>query len=434
MSYFKLNAKMDKFEFIEAVLKNHKLTPNQLEKIIQLASKELKTDIEVILGLNSKIQNVEDKHDKDKKILKLKLNSSFHKILKVLKRESGLNLELKSKVTQIENEIKLLKTKKETSSNDNLALKKIIVQHQPGNMIKFLNSFSNDEHFKWFTHNPDNPLMAFNYQDYLKKAKEEFPKQNSINFFTYSNVSNFLFDNRDKNNKKRPSFYQNKPIKHTWVDVEEWCAKNENKHPFDAIIDDVSFSESINNFKHAIEFRIDESDKTFFRKTKKFIRENLPHDFKTEFTKGFKNTSKSLNSYIDTNMFFRGLKQILIWIKKNKSKSDRVLVNLSSEDEFYKLEITHLNSYFSLNPKSKKILGVQGDFHETRKNFFSVLDWQIIGSFKYDEKDEDYKITCLNKGTTLENGKKLSDNLITKVDEKNQSVKHIIKIYKTTTK
>jgi hypothetical protein len=309
--------------------------------------------------------------------------------------------------------------------------------HAPIEMVRFLHKFSIDENFKWFTHNPDNPMQTFDYENYLKQASGQLPStpKININYLTYSNVRNFLFNNKDKEGNRYKCYSNGGVIKHTWSDIKEWCKNNSNTHPYTAEIEGTLFSRSIDEFKNVIEFRNDLTDLTFFKRVKLFINKNLNTDFEKKYTHNYTAIAPTLNVYIDTNLFFKGLGQILEWIKKNKAKSNAVEFSLEDNADYYQFEILHKNSYFSYDNENPKIYGIQGDFHKTREYFFGIIDWEILAFFKNnDNPKKKYKINCLSNQTRLETQarhKKLTRNIIEEFDGDVSGVKHVLKLYKT---
>lgn len=306
--------------------------------------------------------------------------------------------------------------------------------HSPIQMVRFLNKFSKDDKFKWFTHDPESIQQEFNYENYILEAKKYYPKEINFNFLTYSNIKQFLFEVIDGKGLRRKCYANDGPLKYTWPDVREWCKNNPNTHPFFAQIGDELFSKYINQFKHIIEFRPDIPDLTFHKRTKDFIRKKLGADFQKTFTNEFDVLGIPLSIYIDTNLFYQGLTQILNWINDNKAKSNKVSFNIIKNDEYYQLEIFHVESYYSYNPDNVKLLGQQGDFEKARKFLFCVADWDIEASFLINNTRSNYRISCLNSETFLENKNKIQTMSINTIDKLNYEVggvKHILKLYNT---
>jgi hypothetical protein len=310
--------------------------------------------------------------------------------------------------------------------------------HRPINMVDFLYKFSLDEKFKWFTHDPDKD-MVFNYQEYLSDAKKEYPKiAATINAKTWGNVQNFIFKT-----EYPYKMYDNNIIEKSWRNVEDWCNTNPNKHPFEAIISDVPFSKYINQFKNTIEFRTDNNQNNFKTRFKQFVKNKVGVDFQDEliFSDSFNKIGSSLHTYIDVRLFFEAIAQLLKWIEENKSKSNRVELNLKSLKDCYLLEIFHKDSYFSCDPDDEKLKGLSGDFEKTRQNLFCVADWRIQATIRHGNISDNYRIICLDNNTVLTvsqraantKDRKLNENSIEKMDKETKGIKHIIKLYKNVT-
>ncbi|UOE39709.1 hypothetical protein [Chryseobacterium oryzae] len=376
----------DKYDFIQELLENKKLKPAQRERVLMLAKEEIKKD-----GVFGK--------DLEERVKKLEMS--------------------------IEG--------KTTIDNKNKQAETFINKHDPKSMVSFLNGFSKNDDLKWFTHKPD-PNQEFNYPDYILYAKELLPKNAkvNINFLTYSNIRNFLFLTEDNNGNRYPCWKNyNENINYTWCDIKDWCEIHPNIHPYTAEINGESFEIFINQFKNVIEFRTDVSDFNFFNRIKELIKTRLSKDVKPKYLDGFRNIGQTLNTYIDTNLFFHAIIQIIEWININKAKSNEVSFDLVDRDGFYQFEIFHKNSYMSYAPDSLKIMGQQGDFDKTKKNLFCVADWEI--ETELDNK-KNYRITCLDDNTVVEIKNKqnvISKNIISELDYKIGGLKHILKLYKT---
>lgn len=302
-------------------------------------------------------------------------------------------------------------------------------KHSPKKMVVFLQKFSKDEQFKWFTHDPEIIITSFDYNEYINSADKEFKNITGwdINNLTFGNVRNFIF-----NTEYDCCLLENEIIKFTWKDVGKWCVKHPNTHPFMAEIDGEIFKKYIDQFKNIIEFRPENRWNTFDRQFRNLINKKGSVDLNITYINedDFVEIGKSLSVYIDVRLFFTSLGQIFEWINSNKSKSNEVEISIFNRKELYELNIFHRNSYFSFEPTSDKLKGLNGDFNKIRKMLFSVVDWDVFASFKFENIAEDFKISCLNNDTELDN-KSLSPTEITKIKEPINGIKHIFKIYKT---
>lgn len=399
-----MTLKMDtKISFIIELLNSKKVSTSQKEKILLLSINEFKNLNENEHKIMSEIQAIKTQLDA---IVNASENNS----------ESFKNF--------IEHNIILSDLELQNNSVNPEKQKK----HSPKTMVKFLYHFSIGEKFKWFTHNPEG-LLKFNYSEYVDNANQDYNSATgwNINNVTYHNVKNFIINTGEKN---KTNIYGKGNIKFSWRDVEKWCIEHPEEHPYNAELDGDLFEKYINQFKQIIEFRTDDADLTFNIRIRRLVRAILGVDFKPHFTKSFNDIGQSVKLFCDINLLFSAIKQIVEWIQLNKVKSSQVEVNLENHDEFYLLEIIHLNSYLSVSPTDMKLKGLSGDFDKVRKMLFSVADWDIIATLKYNEKRETYKIVCLDENTTLSDNL-INQNLIIKNPEEVNYVKHRLKLYKT---
>ncbi len=366
---------MDKYEFILDLLHNNKLTLAQKEEVLQLASKEIKYDFDI-----------------------------------------GNKLEFR--ITRIEKEI--------FKENSKTRLEK---KHAPREMVAFLFQFSINEKFKWFTHKADQRAERINYMGLLKQADKHFRELNyqNLNIATIEFIKKFILKNELK--IKFPEYeskwtYGNKLI-------QEYI--NHGMNPFEIKLDNVYFSEVIDRFKRAIEFRHDNLDYKFNRLFRDFITDYLPIDFSEEYKSNFDISAQQLSTYIDVNNFFRGLEIIMKWIENYKSKSNKVIFNLIEKVDFYELEIFHVGSYFSASPDSNKVKGQSGDLDRLRKYWFSIVDLIIYADFYAENQLKGYKINCLTQNTKMvinSPSYSLSENEVSFQNKKVGGIKYLIMIYK----
>lgn len=375
----------NKIDFITDLLKSTKINASQKERLFALATDEIKnigkSDERIFAEIAELRKKVED----------------IGKIATVIKPNATIKTRAKS--------------------------------HSPKNMVKFLYGFSIDEKFKWFTHNPEGLLTVFNYKEYIENAKGEYDKTTgwNINNGTYHNVKNFIIDTGENN---KTNIFNKGRIKYSWRDLEKWCIEHPNVHPYKAEINNEFFKKFINQFKQIIEFRTDDTDSTFNFRVKKLIRDTLGVDFVPKFTRSFDEIGQAVKIFCDINLLFNSIEQIILWIRLNKSKSNEVEINLIDFDDFYQLEIIHKNSYFSVAPSNEKLKGISGDFDKTRKMLFCIADWEIITTINHNDVVTDYKITCLDINSELMNNI-LTPNKIEELNENSNSVKHVLKLYKT---
>lgn len=369
----------NKYDFIQELLSNKKLTLSQKERVLQLSAEEIKKDNETESSLESRIKQLE-------------------------------------------------------SYNNNSNLKKSIKNHSPKEMINFLFKFSNDENFKWFTHPADDNSKKIDYRSKLDKVSNELRliENSNLNLNTINYVRDFMIAKKNLREDLKicyPSFKTTYTYTHPEIIDRIYNGEN----PFDIKIGSDLFSNIITKFKHSIEFRSDDVDSHFKKLFQDFIiDESVPNEkFSAEFGKG-----GFAITYIDVNNFFEGIGMIIKWIKKYFRTDDSIEFGLidSTDNDYVDLEIFHKNGFFRLESKDKKMQGLSGDFETLRKRWFSIVDLRILADSPDFQKTGSYIIDSLDCNTTMEVSKGspaiLSKNNITNSKEKIGGIKYIIRMYK----
>jgi len=311
------------------------------------------------------------------------------------------------------------------------------LSHNPKTLVEYLYKFSSDERLKWLTHFKESDFEYLSILDEAKKTFKTF-KKTLIPKDTFYNIQNFIFGNKDK---KYPSLklYGNKNIYLDWSSEEviEWCKINPGVYPNDLLIPKekqypiannknfllLKFGDVIKEFKHYIEIRTDDEQRTFDLRLSDLMRRvGLYTDFnEPEFDELF----KSVNVYTDTNLLFQGFEQIFNWCLNHRAKSNRIeiLIDSESESDFYLLKIKHIGSKIGYEKESSKLNGLGGDLNKVRQWFFNICDWEIHAKLS---DGKSYRIELLNSNVnTLE-----KPSLITEI-EPVDGVIHIVKLYKT---
>ena len=304
--------------------------------------------------------------------------------------------------------------------------------HSPKDAIGFLYMFSQDEFFKWFTHDPEQRTI-----DYIQKFSEadarfqEALKNRDINQETYKTIRNFICDTGN-----HPKDACGVDIPFSWKDAIEWIKNNPGRDPFrECIFDGRPFKDYVASFKNAIEFRTDDEDMRFGPRLIDFIynRCKISNEITDilEFDDSIDVIGDTLHAYLDVRMFFSAIRQIFEWIEGKRAISRKAIVKLEAFSDSYVLSIFHQGS--SLVIDDQKIKGLDGDFKKVRDNLFCVADWAIEADRCYEGKLSSVRIECLDADTIgiFEGGKKyLSANTVKTLDDKVGGVKHIIRFYK----
>lgn len=379
---------MDKHTFIKKILSDKKITQHQRERILRLAAREIGEDG----SLEERVRRVEG--------LIFSNNAQTFKTPNVLNEDST------------------------TYHKENRVFKR---KHLPKEMVKFLYKFSSDDKYKWFTHEPDLKIEEINYLNLLNYIKKKLYYPN-LNYSTTSFIQKFLFDTTAK------IYYPDQKISLTYGSKEILDRLENGDNPFTIKVGDTYFKNTIESFKRAIEFRLDYGEKNRFSYLlKDFILANLSIDFTETYTKRFNKIGKTLNTYIDTNNFFSGIKKLINWINHYKSFSKELEIDLEENQDFFSLIIFHKNSYIPTKASNHKLKGTSGDFGTLRKYWFSIVDFEIQADLKMNNTLVPYSIVALDKNTGMYDRNNLSENSISQKNdtEKVGGVKYLIKIYKT---
>jgi len=367
-------ANKTKYDFIQELLESKKLTQEQKTQILSLSTSEIKKDKELGVVLEERVAKLEV----------------------MIKNKGGSN-----PPGQPEEKVKT---------------------HSPKEMVKFLYQFSSDEQYKWFTHKPELKVEEINYLSKIENFKKiKFPF--NLNYYTILFIKSFFLED-----EKLSVFYPDFTSVLTYSNERVLNEIRKGINPFDIVINEFSFVDIINKFKHAIEFRLDNDKYKFDNLFMDFITNKLSIDFNEKYTDDFLKNSKSLTTYVDVNNFFRGIYIIVEWVNKYKSLSNEIIIDLKKENDYYLLILLHKGSKIHHNPFSIKLNGLGGDFETLRKYWFSIVDLEIEADFA--ENNKPYRITCLNNETQLTFiNPKLSENLILPLQESVGGVKYLIKIY-----
>ncbi len=312
----------------------------------------------------------------------------------------------------------------------------LTISHSPKKMIEFLSLFSRDDRFKWFTHKWDMSI-AFNIDEMIEKLrinrsvlyKMAYSGGPVINKNTYNQVWNFInFMNEGENiyTWKNTTFEN---IKYGWHSIVELSKENPNIPVENLKLDNgKQFKDYIRMFKGVIEFRTDLKDDYRFRNLVwKRITSELPKDFEVIFTTQFYEIGYDLNIYCDVMGLLTALNILCNWMRQHKSRSSKVTIDLSSEEEFYVLEIFHEGSYFN---NKEKLVNPTGDFDKLRKRLFSVCDFSMEGDYVRDgQKDGSIIVNALDEGTKME-GEILTSCMIDDFKNEIGGLKYKFKIYK----
>lgn len=304
--------------------------------------------------------------------------------------------------------------------------------HSPKDSVCFLYKFSQDEFFKWFTHDPEQTPIDYiqNYSEADAKFQEE-ARIRSINQETYKTIRNFICDT---GNPAKDAYGVDIPF--SWRNAITWVNDNPGKDPFrECYFDGEPFKHYVASFKNAIQFRTDDEEMRFGPRLVEFICDHcgLSDEVKDKLDvdDSVVSIGDTLRAYLDVRMFFCAIRQIFEWIEEKRALTAKAIVKLEVLPDSYVLSIFHKGS--TLDIDDTKIKGQDGDFEKVRFNLFCVADWTIEADRRFEGKNNPVRIECLNADTVgiFGGGKNyLSENKVTPLEKKVEGVKHIIKFYK----
>lgn len=340
-------ASRNKYDFIQEILENKKLTSAQKERVFLMTKEEIKADGLIGEKLEERVRELEKK--------------------------------IAGEMKEIKNEL----------------------IHAPIFVTKYLKKFKENTVLKWSTHiwdekkyeTIDSFILALNHD---KEHTELFNIHrdlfNLLNYFLYNPTNIKLNENRV------PEFgWPNlQDLKVGWQFPDgiliKWCKENfdnkgedEVKYPFQYILPRklqpqkaikgkmvTTFEDVVDIFKTEIQFRED----YFYKELKK--RNNRMLDYKFEGIENF----KYLDFYTYTTGVLTAIDIVLAEIKKNETEK-KILFSYEMQDNELFIEITHLNSY----PTRKLITNnltqfIGGGLNAIAGSIFSLCDFSIISKFK----------------------------------------------------
>lgn len=377
----------DKYDFIQKLLENKKLNSVHRERILLLASKEMKVDG----NLEERVQKLEEilfsKEDE-------KNNSDLIDILINKKKQTHK------------------KDRKTKESYSNLRGEK---KHNPKKVVEWLKLFTLDNStLKYSTHLWDETGLFSEFDDFVKRLDDEFAKYRIYELQKYNpnlywnKLYPFLFQKELtelQRNGKTSFGWGEHDIKLGWQypdTLKKWCAEHfdnkgaEAKLPFSMEIPIkfrpkgsiggktiISFEEVVNIFKKEIEFR----DNDLFIAIKTEIKKEL-NEYDINFNELEK--LKGCSFYTNTEYVTKAIRRIF-WMIKARSESNRLQINctyIESSHE-YDLQIIHLNSFSDKGLNHPKLLLSEnsGDLYILRTTLQSLCDFSITSRFRDQENN-----------------------------------------------
>lgn len=311
----------------------------------------------------------------------------------------------------------------------------ITLYHSPHTMIKFLSMFSQDEHFKWYTHKWDQDGQSFDgWKDQQKQKTQDlsvmlYNTQYPVNERTYYQVWNFI--NFSPSPKKQFTWRDNSGQAnligwHSIVDLH----KQDTETPIENILlpNGHQFKDYIRLFKASIEFRTDlEMEDRFNLVVKKTLKKNINGAVNVSYSDNFRKIGRDLNIYCDVPAVIESLGIISEWIVRHKVNGTNVKVDLVPLEDSYELIILHEHSYFS---NIEKLSAPSGDLDKLRNRLFSVCDLTISGDYLHNGEPENSVTVYVLENLTTKNDNVFCPCRIEHIDRNVGGVEYILKFYK----
>lgn len=364
------NGTVNKYDFIQQLLENKKLSPVQRERVLTLAIQEMKSEKIRDENLVKRIKDIEE---------------MLHAI-----RENNENFKPKIYSLNTQNQL----------------------THNPRLVSEYLNKFKENTVFKWTTH-PWDEKKFDTIDTFIQELNEdkEYNKLFNVHRDLFNLVNYFIYSPKTETDNGIPKFgWPNlNELKIGWQFPRriliEWCKENfdnkdehEIKYPFQYPLPKelqpqkpikgkmiTTFENVVDVFKTEIQFRED----YLYKELKK--RNNRMLDFKFEGIEDFRN----LDYYTYTPGFLAAIDTILAEIKKNETeKHIRFSYEMLKEELI--VDVTHVNSFpiRKLNTNNlSQFLG--GGLYAIAGSIFSLCDFSVISKFKDDHNNISHSELCI---------------------------------------
>jgi hypothetical protein len=373
-----------KYDFIKELLEDKKINQNHRERILELASREIRLEG----ALEERVQKIEEI---------------------IFKKENEENNSELFEPYELSNE--------EVSSFKENQKAEIFYKHSineknhnPRKVVEWLKLFTlHNSSLKYSTHFWDESGLFSEFDDFVKRLDEELVKYKIYELQKYNSnlywnkLYPFLFQKEltsiEKEGKRKYGWGQHK-IGIGWQYPEQikfWCAEhfdhkvNERYLPFSMELPIdlrptkpisgktiVSFEDVVNLFKKEIEFR----DNDLYFGVKALVKKELP-DYDINLTE--LENLKGCSFYTNTEYVIKAINRIF-WMIKSRSESNRVQItcNFKKDTHEYDFQIIHLNSFSDKELNHPKLLLIEnsGDLYILRRTLQSLCDFSITSRFK----------------------------------------------------
>ena len=348
----------NKYDFIQELLENKKLIPEQKTKILSLSAKEIKKD--------------------------------------------GFRLD--ERLSKIENKLKIKSTEQKKNNQNNYHLKYPIT-HKPTMTVELLKYFtSNQKNLIYSTHSWEFGKFS-SYDNFMASIKKEWGEINEDlkkqKPRLHAKISNFLF-NKNLGQKNKKGFYEawgERKLKFGWSSpqLKNFMNSEEKRDPFNCPIPETIkrldkdqnlffFKDYVTVFKNEIEIR--EDSNVLKKMINSLWQEELSYDFQIT-TNGIQGTS----FYTDVALFKEALKLIFrgfksrpeypnIRIKVMKNQANTILIHITQEKSKCTRKID--------DPRISLPNG--GDIDTLIKSLKDLADFSVLATFP---DNKSYRINYL---------------------------------------
>lgn len=364
------NGTVNKYDFIQELLENKKLSPVQRERVLVLAIQEMKSEKLRDENLLKRIKDIEEK---------------LHEI-----RENNDSFKPKIDTLNTQNQL----------------------THNPRLVSQYLKKFKENTALKWTTHIWDEKKYD-TIDSFIQELNEdkEYNKLFNVHRDLFNLVNYFIYSPKTETDNGIPKYgWPNlNELKIGWQFPNrvliEWCKENfdnkderEIKYPFQYPLPKelqprkpikgkmiTTFENVVDVFKTEIQFREDYLYKELKKRNKRMV------DYKFEGIENLEN----LNYYTYTTGFLAAIDTILAEIKNNETEKHIRFSYEMLEKEFI-LDVTHVNSFpiRKLNTNNlSQFLG--GGLNAIAGSIFSLCDFSVISKFKDDHNNISHCELCI---------------------------------------
>jgi len=338
----------DKYDFIQEMLANAKLTSSQKEKILLFSLHELRED-----------------------------SSQIFKRLNKLEFSNLGDFEILKRIEELEISIETIKS--EQNNNELSQENRIISLSNPKHVADFMSLFNQREGLKYLTHDYDES-SEFDIDQFLRSANNvfvEYTRKLNIPTSLWRIVKQFAFDSKQTAWTSISSDYKSfVPIKIGWAtkELREWSKKNK-LHP----IRNEEYEKIITDFKKIT--RIESPN------LEKLINQTIEETFKSDIVSFNidKIDLQKADFYSHVGFLKKAFEAIFEEIKKRSDSPDKKRITIKyeraiSDDGYYIREVKILHHQSYPEKELKLILDEwhhKGNMGKIKQNLIGYCHWSV---------------------------------------------------------